>query len=403
MKIMYVNSFYAPNILGGAEVTLQALVEGMSKFGHDVVVVATGDNPGILEESVNGIRVLRVGIDNYYWGYSKEKKPKIKRFLWHCKDAFNTRMADNLQKIVASEKPDLLSSHNLAGWSSLVLEKIKSKEGVPIVQVLHDYYNLCPKNTMYNKNSPCKKQCLACKVLRIRSKKYSESVDAVIGVSRFVLDEHLKYGYFKNVKIATAIHNVRSQNYLINAGGKEDRNGALRIGFIGALSREKGIEFLIDSFSSIKSNIGNVELHIAGIGDSEYEKYLKLKAGPSVFFLGQLRPSEFYKRIDLLVVPSLWNEPLGMVVPEAFRCGVPVIGSVMGGIPEMINSGVNGFLFDPRIDNDLVRVVCDAVSQPALLESVRTNCLKSSDGYFDVDAWLGKYNNIYNKVLCEEM
>jgi glycosyltransferase involved in cell wall biosynthesis len=56
--------------------------------------------------------------------------------------------------------------------------------------------------------------------------------------------------------------------------------------------------------------------------------------------------AQFLQAVDFLIVPSVWNEPFGRIVVEAFAAGVPVIASATGGIPEIVTEGRNGFLFD---------------------------------------------------------
>src|SRR5690606_9070669 len=88
----------------------------------------------------------------------------------------------------------------------------------------------------------------------------------------------------------------------------------LRIGYIGTLSRIKGVEWLIEQFQSLDID---ATLSIGGKGQTDYEAYLRsLADNAAVSFLGQVNSNDFYAMIDVLVVPSLWQEPLGMVAIE---------------------------------------------------------------------------------------
>ena len=64
-----------------------------------------------------------------------------------------------------------------------------------------------------------------------------------------------------------------------------------------------------------------------------------------VRFVGRVDASTFLSGIDVLVVPSLWHEPFGLVLCEAMDAGVPVVASAVGGIPEIVEHGQSGFLF----------------------------------------------------------
>src|SRR5262249_6317810 len=75
---------------------------------------------------------------------------------------------------------------------------------------------------------------------------------------------------------------------------------------------------------------------------------------------------------DALVVPSIWPENSPLVIHEAFLAGVPVIAARIGGIPELVTHGKNGLLFNPGDVEDLSRVLNVLLTEPALLDTLRT-------------------------------
>lgn len=395
MKIMYINTLYSPNIGGGAEITLQLLVEGIKGLGHEVVVVTTGDAPGIVEDLVNGVRVLRVGIANVYWQYNNQKPPAWKRGIWHLRDIYNLTMGNLVEEIVRREQPDVVSCHNLAGFSASAWVAIE-QAGVLIIQVLHDSYNLCPGSNMFKDGHACERQCMQCKAFRLFTPLISKKVNAVVGVSQFILDKHLEHGLFKEAKIKTAIHNTRAIIPQIKSfeNKKWDK---VRFGFIGTLTPAKGIELLLDVFTNLA--LPNAELWIAGKGYPEYEQQLKRSESSSVRFLGYSKPEDFFSKIDVLVVPSIWQEPLGMVVPEAFAYGIPVIGSRRGGIPEMVQNGVNGFLFEPDHAEELAGIIKQLAGNPDEIERMKPLALTTAAPFMNVIGWLKKYEILLQKVL----
>jgi glycosyltransferase involved in cell wall biosynthesis len=93
--------------------------------------------------------------------------------------------------------------------------------------------------------------------------------------------------------------------------------------------------------------VGDFTVSIAGSGTPDYVESLRSGTDrPNVRFLGFVKPAEFLRGIDVLVVPSLWEEPAGRVIHEAYAHGVPVIASRLGGPPEMVVEGRTGYLFD---------------------------------------------------------
>src|SRR5260370_25695809 len=113
------------------------------------------------------------------------------------------------------------------------------------------------------------------------------------------------------------------------------RGDIVRLGVLGRVSPEKGIEVLLDELR--RDSTLKWSLSIGGAGDADY--LAKLKAthdDRGVSFLGHVVPADFLQSIDILVVPSKWNEPFGRVIVEAYSHGVAVVGANTGGIPEGI-------------------------------------------------------------------
>jgi glycosyltransferase involved in cell wall biosynthesis len=141
----------------------------------------------------------------------------------------------------------------------------------------------------------------------------------------------------------------------------------MRFGFIGVHDPVKGLDTLALAAHRLVNN-PTVAFVIAGNAKSDYAKSLPQKfPKENTRFLGWTKPEDFFSQIDVLVVPSLFREPFGRVVIEAFSQGVPVIGARSGGIPESIDPGVDGFLFDAGDEVALARQIADmAVSREAI-------------------------------------
>lgn len=395
MKILYVNSLYPPYVGGGAEITLQTLVDGMQSRGHEIVVLSIGHKKSLEEDIVNGIRVLRAGLSNVYWHYTKNRQSSWKRLVWHLIDIYNPIMESFIYKLVKRECPDVVSIHNLAGFSAATWIAVR-QAGTPMVQVLHDLYNLCPNSNMFRSGHACEKQCLRCKVFRCFHPKLSECVDAVVGVSRFVIERHLRNGLFQNARIKKIIHNARSLR-AVPRKSPRPRGNRVRFGFMGTLAPSKGIELLLRIFSEF--NQPNAELLIAGTGKKGYEESLKAQfASPEVRFLGYCSPEQFFPMIDVLIVPSIWEESLGMVIAESWAFSVPVIGSRRGGIPEMIEPGKNGFLFDPDRPEELTAIICGVAENPSSIEDLIPNVLTSARSFLDVARWVDRWQSLYEEL-----
>ena len=393
MRILFINVLYAPFIGGGAEITLKNLVECTYDLGHEVKVLSFWDKDD-KEEVIDGIPVYRAKIPNVYLPYGKIRQPFLKRRLWHILDIYNPISKKIVLKQIADFKPDIISIHNTQGWSCSIWDAV-SESNVPAIQVLHDLYLLCPTN-MFKNNVICKEQCLTCKIMRFPYKSKSNQLKAVVGVSNFILDKYLSYGYFKNVPIKKVIYNSRKLDSTIVERKTDPRY--INFGFIGTLAPNKGIEVLLRAYHKIKKP--NYKLFVAGAGKQDYEEYLKSKyKDDSIIFMGRVEPRDFFEKVDVTIVPSIWYEALGMVVVESFAFGIPVIGSNIGGIPEMITEGVNGMLFDPYNEGDLEEKLLKFEDNISDWKNKSEIIKQSAQKFLDYKGWLNQWEELYKLVL----
>ncbi|MDR7129856.1 glycosyltransferase involved in cell wall biosynthesis [Algoriphagus sp. 4150] len=394
MKIVYINSLYSPLIEGGAEISLKLIVEGMKSLGHEVVVLSLMPEKGLKKEQVDGVTVYRAGLQNAYWPYSKAKKNKLSRLAWHYRDQSNEAMAKVVEEIIDTEKPDIVSCHNLAGWSAAVWTPIH-KAGIPIVQVLHDLYLLCPNSNMFKNEQTCENQCFSCKLLRNNHAEASQQISAVVGISNSILQRFIDFGYFANAS-KNIIYNTRTVpapklKFPRQAGQP------IRFGYLGTLSKVKGLEWLIEQFKKLDFN---ASLSIAGKGDTAYEQHLKeISSDSSTAFVGYVNSTEFLADIDVLVVPSLWEEPLGMVAIEALANHVPVIANKRGGLQETVKDGVNGlYCYDNKPDS-LSKAMNKLYENPELYNQFSTDARASVASILDADRMIAEYESVLMQAL----
>lgn len=396
MKVMYVNTLYPPHIGGGAEISLHTLAQAVSALGHEVVVATTAPtSSGVHEDSIDNIRVMRTGIHNVYWQKDAPRRKAPWRILWHLRDTWNPAMAGELKRLIRMENPDIVSCHNLAGWSIAAWDAVRSA-GKPLVHVIHDLYLFCANSNMYRNGQRCTKQCQRCRFLRRQHVARSNAVDGVVGVSQFILRKHLSQGFFSNARIRRAIYDARAMTITSEDSPIEPPRG-LRFGYLGTLSPAKGLGTLLDAFAQLSSC--NAELRIAGTGQPPYVRELHRRAaGFNIRFLGFVNPQEFLRAIDVLIVPSEWEEALGMVVPEAFAHGVPVIASRRGGLPELVRNGENGFLFDSGSTVQLTRLMENIYHDGELLSVLRSRALGSAAPFVDVQSWAHRHLEVYTQL-----
>lgn len=393
-KILFISSLYSPNIGGGAEIIMKEQIEGLSKKGYDCIVLTTKESGAISIDVVDGIKIYRVAIRNTYWHFNREEKNNLEKLRWHYKDRYNNDMKKYISHVIEIENPNIVICHNLSGWSISVWDEIK-KYKLPIMQVLHDMYLLCIKSTMFNGKESCKQQCFLCKRFRQGFPHKSNNVDTVIGVSQFILDKFISYKYFNQSK-KKVIYNRRNIDMpkQINTW---DGKRTLVYGFIGTLAHNKGVEFLLSSFSQTDIN---ATLLIAGEGDNKYETELKRIAQNDcrVQFIGYVEPSVFFSKVDITIVPSLWEEIFGLVAIESCAYNVPVIATRQGGLREIILEDINGLLIDID-ESSLKEALLYYYNNVEIVNKHKRECRKSIESFLDHERMVEDYHELILGLL----
>jgi glycosyltransferase involved in cell wall biosynthesis len=397
VKLLLINTLYHPNHVGGAEKSTQLLAEGLREAGHDVAVITCDRTPGTRVAEVNGVTVYYVGLRNLYWPYSGRRPGPLMRAAWHAIDSYNPLMADAVGGILQEQRPDAVSTHNLTGFSCSVW-RVAKRRGVRLYHTLRDYSLMCPKASMFRAGEACAEQCRLCRTYTSPSKRLSVQVDGVVGISHYILEKHLRAGYFPNVGIRRVIHNAvslpRHRTFSAKSGG-----GPLRLGFMGQMTPEKGIGRLVDAMRYWPAS--KCRLVVAGRGSPAYESELRRRAPENVHFLGFVDPAQLYAQIEVLVVPSIWPEPFGRIVIEAYAHGVPVIASDCGGLPELVEHRRTGILYSSEDSFGLQRAITTFLDEPGLLEDVRALALEKASQY-GLDRHISQYCVLFEQGERQE-
>lgn len=396
MIILIINQLFPPLISGGAEVICSRQAEKLSSRGHKVFVLSADDpNTGLKREKKDNLVIYRCGIKNLYLGLHRPQG-KIKHLFWHIRDSYNYGMRRYVKQVIEQINPNIVICHALVGFSISVWDEIRAHH-IPLIQILHDQYLRCPKTNTFKNDKVCIKPCVECKLLRLFHKRASGNVDAVVGVSNYVLQTHIANGYFKNSK-KYIIHNAI---YIpeVKIVNEWDGKRRLIIGYIGQLSHHKGVDLLLNSFLKIQIN---ATLLLAGKANPP-EYFVELKEisedSNDVEFLGFVNSIDFYKKVDIIVIPSLWPDTFPTVAFEACANNVPVVCSNLGGLPEIIHNGINGLIYDVKDEEGLEKSLLKIYHNHDLLNIMKHTARKSVEEMIDEDANIIKYENVINSLL----
>lgn len=344
MKILFANKFFHLN--GGSERVFFQEREFCKNNGVSVVDFSMQDERNC-DSPFSGYFVDKVDYDSVK-GISG--KLKTARSFIHSGEAVR-----KIEQLVEKERPDIAHLHNIYHQLTPSIIPALKRHGVKVVLTLHDYKLICPSYLALDKGRICtacngasfwlplSRHCHGSRLSELllmaegfwhRWRRSYEAVDLFIAPSRFLAD--LTARRIPREKIAVLPNGIDLQGYTPHY---DDKGYAL---YFGRLSREKGIETLLEAHKSLGNSL---PLKVVGTGP--------LAEGlardfPAVDFLGYKSGEELttlIKEAAFVVVPSEWYENCSMVVLEAMALGKPVIGSNIGGIPEQIEDGGTGFLF----------------------------------------------------------
>ena len=195
--------------------------------------------------------------------------------------------------------------------------------------------------------------------------------DALIAPSRFLAERYMHYG------IDPARINIWRQGVNLSLCPLRTRSATLRFGYFGQIKHHKGVHTLIDAWGRLSSpRQRSLVLYGSDHGEAAYGARLRELSRPmdDVTWQQPIRHSAVWQtlaEIDLLIVPSRWNENSPNVILEAQAMGVAVIGSNLGGVAELVQHGRNGLLFAPDNAADLATQIGRLLDEPELLETLR--------------------------------
>lgn len=178
------------------------------------------------------------------------------------------------------------------------------------------------------------------------------------------------------------------------------------IGFVGRLSEEKGVNYLIEAAVMLKQISADFKLVIVGDGPKKSELICLANSkglDQEVIFTGfQNDIEKWLPAFDVFVLPSL-TEGTPMALLEAMSTGIPVIASAVGGVPNILENGINGFLVTPGNSNELCEKMALLLSDPILCELIAKEAEKTINEKFDVNRWCRKIEKEYDSLLQNDM
>ncbi len=389
MKIGIVSNLYPPYARGGAEHVVVRTVEQLMERQTDIFIISAGPKdrgPGIWREHNATERIYRFFPRNLYFVLDDYKNIWLRRFFWHVIDAFSSSGANAVGEIVDEERPDIIVTHNLKGIG-LTIPRAIQRRGITHVHVVHDLQLIYPSGLVF---AGKEKEFILFRPIyaayRWICKMRLGKPDLVIFPSKYLKDEYLKHGFFKNTEIQV----MPNPAPRMQVEERPERSpGSLRLLFVGQLESHKGIQFLLDEF--LKLDI-DAKLIIAGEGTYAEQVKKAAEKDKRIVYLGYVSLEQLtscFGIADALVVPSLCYENSPTVIYESLKAGVPVVASNIGGVGELVQDGVNGFLFTPGSKSDLIRTLWKLDGQKKEFSKKRA-IIRETVAPYALDIYTGK-------------
>ena len=399
MRILLVNKFHY--LRGGSEKYYFELAQLLKSKGHTVGFfsmkheenITTGDAEYFVEEIDLNTGSKLKALDVIY---SQENK---------------RLMAKALEEF----KPDIVHINNFQRQlSASIIDAIKEKN-IPIVMTAHDLNPICPASIMLYNGEVCddcitkgytqciKKKCVKGSTLKstlgVMEKKYYDihkvfrKIDCIISPSEFIKNQ-LVNGKLKYSEIVT-LHNF------VNESERNEYVLGDYAFYLGRLSKEKGILNLIEAIGYIP----NAKLLIAGDGPEreKIEAYIsEHKLDGRITLLGYQNQDSIHKYITnsrFVVIPSICNENCPYSVLEAMEIGKPIVASRIGGIPELIADGENGYLYKADDINELKEKLMLMLDNDDKVNRFAQKSRELYESYYSPDSYYNELIKIYNKVM----
>lgn len=397
VDVCFVNSLFPPDFRGGAENYVLRAAKALQERGHTVSVITTQEYDGLgslrpRKTMFEGVPVWRFYPANISQRSDGNPLGLPGKAVWHQIDAVNPHASYVVGRLVDRLDPDVVHTNNLMGISTALARAVQKRD-VRHVHTLHDYSLICPKSNLLREwTAPddelvvCEDPPAPCQVYGSEKETLVGQPDIVTAPSQHVIDVHRKHGFFEEtetVRVQLGIDGVADE-----PPGEPERPSVL---YVGQHQRAKGLETLFES----AGRLDHVEFHFCGTGPYDEKTEECARRHDNVTYHGYVseeKLQDLRRQVSVGVVPSIWMENSPMTIYESFAAGLPVIGSDIGGIPELVEHDERGLLFEPGDSEELVGAIDDTVGDGAILGEMQQNALDwASDHTIDdhVEALLG--------------
>ena len=407
-----VDKFYF--IKGGAERYYFELKKLLESKGHEVIPFSM-QHPENYDTPFAGDFVANVEFNGLSTFTKIKQTPRIIGRV-----IYSQASKDAVAKLIEKVKPDIAHVHMIDHQLSPSILHAFRDHGIPVLQTCHQYKLVCPSYRLFimHKNQVCEKCVKGNFYHAVLERCHKESfaasalvafesyVHKLMGIynlidifhvpSRFLGKKLVEAGYspdkiwhnFYTINLEDYPYHPKSTDYVI---------------YYGRLSEEKGVLTLLQAMLRAPE----VNLHIVGDGPQRpiLENFVSKERLKTVRFWGNQNGENLVRLVQqakFVVVPSEWYDNSPLVIYESFSMGKPVIASTLGGMPELVDDGENGFHFTAGEVEDLAEKMRWLWHDRARCEKMGKNARHKAEAEFSPEAHYAKILAVYEKLIASK-
>lgn len=407
LNILFVND--NAREVGGTESHIRTLARELVEGGDKVYLFTTRSN--------DNARFILPPASIYFSNSSINPLTRLK----------NRRAAFEIMEAVRDWKIDVVHAHNIFSAISPYFISQCRRKGIPVIMTLHDYHLICPRTILFRRKTShsCIDNCgeLRCELFRCQGlMKYIYHAikkrlwgSYLKGTTYVAPSRYMKTTMEKNgVSPVTLVYN----GVVPPQPRPENKGENINFVFSSRLYPEKGILPLIEGFDRFVQTLlprkrKRVKLTITGCGIEEGDVRERIARSENMVyegFVSRQRLTQIFRSAHYLLVPSLWPENCSISILEGIAAGVPVITSDMGGCPELVRHGTEGYLIPfsgigtisdpPPSPADLVTdTLVHSYKFRARHSHLSANCLVTARKRFTARKMCRNLKKVYESVL----
>jgi glycosyltransferase involved in cell wall biosynthesis len=404
VKLAVIVNLYPPYIVGGNEMLAREVIEALRGRGHTVHVI-TGHGRNLPNDGFTH-GVLDLDLDHKEDTFLGGKQPTPADILrWHL---YNHKSYQATQHALRMIAPDLVVVWNLymASMAPLIAAR---RAGFPLVIHTADKWLLYGLKDIAPLVWPSLKWKQGMVLL---ARQFLQPLlyalarpEPIITISDFIRQVYIKAGF--NSAYIEALHLGVPMDLFSPDGRPQPTQGPLRFLYIGALWEGKGPQVAIQALGRLRKNPDLPPLHldVYGQGAPSFLAYLQDVARQSgvegqVTFHGFVERSQLatvYRTHDILLFPSMWDEPFAAVPVEAMACGMAVVATTAGGTPEAITHEQTGLLVPPNDPQALAEAAGRLVHDPQLRERFGQEAARVAREKWDFQVYVDRLEDRYRE------